>query len=99
MLIPINRHPDSYHSCYVLAGLSSAQHCYYFQKFDPDELAAPLSSAFHWACSQTTQGSDCDEQPAVFDTEDQVNLIHPIFVIPWGAAERTRAWYEAKVRL
>ncbi|KAI9700048.1 MAG: CAAX farnesyltransferase (FTase) subunit beta [Candelina mexicana] len=93
-----SKHPDSYHSCYVLAGLSSAQHYYYFQEHDASQLAAPLSSAFHWASSQIIPASDGEEQPSVFDTEDRVNLIHPIYVIPWGVAERTRAWYEAKAK-
>ncbi|KAI9717149.1 MAG: hypothetical protein M1812_004897 [Candelaria pacifica] len=93
-----SKHPDSYHSCYVLAGLSSAQHYYYFQEPDVSRLVTPLSSAFNWAGSQTIRASNGEEQPAVFGTEDRVSLIHPIYVIPWGVAERTRAWYGAKTK-
>lgn len=32
----------------------------------------------------------------MFDEEDRLKVIHPIYVIPWGAAEKTRAWYDAK---
>ena len=33
----------------------------------------------------------------IYDAEDKVNAIHPIFVIPWPAVERTHAHYSSKI--
>ena len=33
----------------------------------------------------------------IYDAEDKVNPIHPIFVISWAAVEETRAHYSSKV--
>ena len=32
----------------------------------------------------------------IFDANDQVPPIHPVYVIPWGKAEEVREWFEAR---
>ncbi len=90
------RHPDSYHSCYILAGLSSAQHCYQVSDSDSTKAAESLPSAFRWTCSDIIRGPNGEQEAPVFDEDDRLEVVHPIYVIPWGAAEKTRAWYGAK---
>ncbi|KAH0537239.1 hypothetical protein FGG08_005941 [Glutinoglossum americanum] len=87
------RHADSYHSCYVLAGLSSAQHYYYFSPKSRFDSCFALSSAFHWEASEVIPKPDGKAEDTVFDEEDRVRLIHPVYVLPWGLAETTRAWF------
>jgi protein farnesyltransferase subunit beta len=77
---------DAYHSCYVLAGLSSAQHLWTYNA--PDSPKQPLSSAYNWSVSTAVPGEQ------VFDEEDRVGPLHPVFVIPEGVAERVRAHFE-----
>ncbi|KAI9876551.1 MAG: CAAX farnesyltransferase (FTase) subunit beta [Pleopsidium flavum] len=90
------RHPDSYHSCYILAGLSSAQHYYCLSDQDRTESPGPLSSAFQWTHSETRRDPSDEEEALICDEDDRLKVLHPIYVIPWGVAEKTRAWYDAK---
>jgi len=83
--------PDSYHSCYTLAGLSSAQHYHYYT--NDSSISGPSSSAFSWKYSGSVLGPDGKEDHSVYDVEDRVLPIHPVFVIPHAAVDRTRAWF------
>lgn len=87
------RRPDSYHSCYALAGLSSAQNRYVYSSTDLDNEITPLPDAFRWAV--TAANAEMDESDLIRE-EDRVSLIHPIFVLPWGAAERTRLQFQVE---
>ncbi|KAJ8064484.1 hypothetical protein OCU04_006818 [Sclerotinia nivalis] len=82
---------DSYHTCYVLAGLSSAQHKWHFNtSTQKEELSGMLVSPYQWTAEpyiETTQ---------IYDEEDRVGTLHPVFVIPEGVAEETRAYFAAK---
>ncbi|KAI4108117.1 MAG: hypothetical protein LQ339_002389 [Xanthoria mediterranea] len=80
-------YPDSYHTCYVLAGLSSAQHYNYYKKNEKDNGLPELGDAFRWA-SLPYRSS--------YETGDGSRLrpIHPIYVIPWSAVEDTREYFE-----
>ncbi|KZF19217.1 hypothetical protein L228DRAFT_271467 [Xylona heveae TC161] len=91
-----SKHVDAYHSCYALVALSSTQHSYFYMGTAPDKPITPLTAAFHWASSPRVLDSNGEIQEPICDEEDRVKLIHPIFVIPWGVPETTRAWYEAK---
>lgn len=85
---------DGYHTCYVLSGLSSAQHLWTYDPSikNPSSLipnpSTVLASPYKWNVSIDTS----EEQ--IFDEEDRVGTLHPVFVIPAGVAERTRAWFE-----
>lgn len=90
----LSRWPDGYHSCYTLAGLSSAQHYKYWRSGGDGDAFSALESAFGWAF--TSQPPD-DGSEQIDDTEDRVISIHPIYVIPWTAVERSHSWFSAKV--
>ncbi|KAI9846274.1 MAG: CAAX farnesyltransferase (FTase) subunit beta [Sclerophora amabilis] len=88
---------DSYHTCYVLAGLSSAQHSCHYSRQHPDHSAASLSAAFNWSTSVTTDGKEMNErEKTIFDEADRVSSIHPIFVLPWEVARECRTYFEEK---
>jgi protein farnesyltransferase subunit beta len=79
---------DGYHSCYVLAGLSSAQHKWHFtgtKSVQKSGLIAP----YQWYAEKYVG----EEQ--IYDEEDRVNVLHPVFVVPVGVAEQTRAYFES----
>ncbi|KAK3941586.1 terpenoid cyclases/protein prenyltransferase alpha-alpha toroid [Diplogelasinospora grovesii] len=81
---------DAYHSCYVLSGLSSAQHEW--------ELAEPTETK--------TAGDDPDSVWAVlpfldfdsqfFDQRDRVRPIHPVYAIPVQHQRAIRSYFLAK---
>ncbi len=83
--------PDSYHTCYVVAGLSSAQHKWHFNATPSKaETSGILSAPYQWTCEpfvDTTQ---------IYEEEDRVGTLHPVFVIPEGVAEQTRAYFASK---
>ena len=87
------RHPDPYHSCYVLAGLSLAQHRSRFER-SAEAGQSPVDSAFRWRhVERTTRGRDA-KVPQMFEEDDMVQPVHPIFVVPFDVVERTRAWFD-----
>ena len=89
-----DRYPDAYHSCYGLAGLSSAQHKSTYVSNPGLDGAGPLDPAFSWTPSAPVeQGADPE---AVSDDEDLLPMVHPIFVIPYAAVERCRAYFAQK---
>ncbi|KAL8850792.1 MAG: hypothetical protein Q9221_004290 [Calogaya cf. arnoldii] len=80
-------YPDSYHTCYVLAGLSSAQHYNHYTKSQTDNVSPGLNDAFLWASMPYGSGSEIGDGPIL-------RPIHPIYVIPWSAVEDTRGYFE-----
>lgn len=83
------RHADSYHSCYVLAGLSATQHHHYRtdQSVSSSEI---FSSAFSWRSSPNRAEDN------VFEKSDRLAPFHPVYVIPHQAAERMRLRFEGQ---
>lgn len=55
-----------------------------------------LGFAFAWSCGQDGAAEKAEDGPELFEEEDLLLPIHPVFVIPFGAVERTRAWFEGK---
>lgn len=96
LLSHVTRNPDAYHSCYTLAGLSCVQHYNYFTKVDGHEVVSPLNFAFRWASSPDTPQVKGEEQERIFDEEDRVLPIHPIYVIPWNNVEQTHDLFSQK---
>jgi protein farnesyltransferase subunit beta len=88
------RPADSYHSCYALSGLSSVQH--YLSPSSSFDKSAVLSSAFHWEASKVIPTPNGKAEDTVFGEGDRVRLIHPVYVLPWGVAETTRAWFNGR---
>lgn len=89
-----HRYPDAYHSCYVLAGLSSAQHCTWYEKGDGPGSMPALTDAFRWITSRRPTEILSQAEPQASKTEGAVIPVHPIFVISWPAVERTASWFD-----
>lgn len=81
--------PDAYHTCYSLAGLNAAQNHYYYSA-ETDQREAPLSAGLNWRVDASR------EEDVVFDEDDRVRLVHPVYVLPWGTAEQTREFFSDK---
>ncbi len=97
----LRRYPDAYHSCYTLAGLSTAQHHTLFHLVDDEDALtdyhSSLNAAFGWINTSKSHGNLGDAMDVIYEAEDQVNPIHPIYVIPWAAVKQTHAYYGRKV--
>ena len=89
---------DAYHSCYTLAGLSSAQHFTCFVDSKEIEQSFPHSSALLWTYSDHIPFTSGVSEEEIFDPEDRVKPIHPIYVIPWTAVEQTHSWAQQRER-
>lgn len=126
------RPADSYHTCYVLAGLSNVQtqHSNTSSKNKPENKPSTaekatatkqktttrknFTSAFSWdyvhvpvpitpskppkqsPSSSPSVSTEQEPNPIVYNEEDRLTAIHPLFVIPHNAAENMRAWSEAR---
>jgi hypothetical protein len=106
----LNRHPDAYHTCYNMAGLSACQNYFQYQSSKSnintsDSISAlsmsepkthpPLTAAFHWK-AQKTPFNGRKIGGRIFYETDRAGLINPVYVIPAGAAESARQWYEER---
>jgi protein farnesyltransferase subunit beta len=49
-----------------------------------------MVSAYRWTSEPIIEDSQ------IFDEKDRVTPLHPIFVIPEGVAEKTRAYFSSK---
>lgn len=91
-----SKSPDSYHTCYNLAGLSALQHYHYYES---PLSAAHFATAFTWRVVDhqptTSRSLDVD----VFDDADRLRPFHPVYVIPHASVLAIRAWAEAQHRL
>ncbi|KAF2178280.1 terpenoid cyclases/Protein prenyltransferase [Zopfia rhizophila CBS 207.26] len=86
------KRPDAYHTCYNLAGLSAVQH-HYFYDGDDKGTDHELRAAYKWKGAQLEEDREGER---VWDQGDVVELVHPVFVVPWGQAESCRKYFEAK---
>ena len=95
-LTQLCRYADAYHSCYVLAGLSSTQyyHCFTGESDDAWTIDS-LDSAVRWTSSVISSDEGSDNEGLV-DAEDYLEPLHPIFVIPWAAVERCAKLFSQK---
>lgn len=89
--LDVPRSPDAYHTNYVLAGLSSAQHQYLYHP--SAEAHAPLMAAFGWTDSRRIPQAGHNEASEKLTLTPR---LHPIYVIPEGAAEKMRSYFETK---
>ncbi|KAF2841837.1 CaaX farnesyltransferase beta subunit Ram1, partial [Patellaria atrata CBS 101060] len=82
--------PDAYHSNYNLAGLSAAQHHYTYDQSFETALEGALEAPFKWVIGR----QEPEGEEKVWDRRDEVEDVHPVFVVPWGAAELMRRYFE-----
>lgn len=79
------RTPDAYHTNYVLAGLSSAQY-----KWDLQSVRAAPEDADEWVYSLFKDGEQ------IFDEEDRVKPVHPVYVIHPDKMRAVRQYFQNK---
>ncbi|KAH7083151.1 terpenoid cyclases/protein prenyltransferase alpha-alpha toroid [Paraphoma chrysanthemicola] len=86
------KHADAYHTCYNLAGLSASQYRYvYDENVNKDIGAGNLGAPYHWKSQGGYDGGD-----VVWDHEDVIRSIHPVFIIPFKSVYECRRYFEAK---
>lgn len=83
---------DSYHTCYVLSGLSSAQHRWDLAAPAPEPAAEPASADPVWTVLPYVD----DGGVQVFEQQDLVRPIHPVYAIPQRAQEGMRGYFLGK---
>jgi protein farnesyltransferase subunit beta len=81
-----SKRPDAYHSCYNLAGLSSAQNMFKCDDEDPEIEALPLMAPYQWKVLGRA------EVPS--DEADQIIAVHPVFVVGIESARACREYFE-----
>lgn len=82
------KRPDAYHTCYNLAGLSATQHVYAYDEAAPTS-SGDLGAPYNWTSR--------DLYPSkIWDGQDAINEIHPVFVIPFQAAHESRVYFLSK---
>ena len=71
------------------------QHVHYYLTEGPS--SSGLTSPFRWRSLPLSDlpGNSAD---AVFDHEDALQPLHPLFVIPHDAAQKLRDWSESQKR-
>jgi protein farnesyltransferase subunit beta len=91
-----SKNSDPYHTCYVLAGLSSAQHVQHLVPGSSEtaEGAIPVApkAAFRWFVDVSGDEAVKD----LYEEDDKVGALHPVFVLPPGVAELMREYFEGK---
>ncbi|OAA64191.1 farnesyltransferase beta subunit ram1 [Niveomyces insectorum RCEF 264] len=88
------RMSDPYHTCYVLCGLSSAQHKWELVDDDSNDAhqQADVPSESTWKVSPFVDDSGVQ----VFEEEDRLNTLHPVYAIPADRLAEIRAYFRAK---
>lgn len=81
------RFSDAYHSCYVLSGLSAAQHQWDLVEARPDPI---LLGGDKWTFTPYLRGEQ------VFDEGDRVGAIHPVYAIPQHSIQDVQAYFSAQ---
>ncbi|KAJ9151414.1 Protein farnesyltransferase subunit beta [Pleurostoma richardsiae] len=87
------RPSDAYHTCYVLSGLSSAQHKWTLEPpVSADSEGATLVDPVlpQWKVSAYT------EEVQIFDEQDRVNPVHPVYTIPERCVTEMKSYFAAK---
>lgn len=84
---------DAYHTCYVLSGLSSAQH-----EWELDEPLAATGSAEGGseAADSVWAGLPYLDGVQIFDNKDRVRPIHPVYAIPQQNVRAMKEYFRDK---
>ncbi|KAL0941898.1 prenyltransferase and squalene oxidase [Colletotrichum truncatum] len=82
-----SRPSDAYHTCYVLSGLSSAQHQWDLTYVNEDDTILPEPK---WVVSPCIEGAQ------IFDEEDRIGTIHPVYAIPQESVSDMKAYFASK---
>ncbi|KAL1969552.1 hypothetical protein VTN77DRAFT_8990 [Rasamsonia byssochlamydoides] len=87
------KHPDSYHTCYTLTGLSNLQY-HHYHTGDGSPFSGIFASAFSWKTAPILSSPDAEADANVFEEDDRLTPFHPLYSIPHQAAENMRRWCE-----
>lgn len=95
---------DAYHSCYVLSGLSSAQHKWELETAgattagdDQQEAAQMDDKATAAAAALATWSvSPYLDEVQVFDDQDRLAPLHPVYAVPAECVADIKAYFGAK---
>lgn len=97
------RPSDAYHTCYVLAGLSSAQHKW--------ELYTPNTTTTSTSTSTAGEATASIDEPSlltswsvspylgevqIFDEQDRIVPLHPVYAIPAKCAADIKKHFAAR---
>ncbi|KAG6016902.1 hypothetical protein E4U43_002779 [Claviceps pusilla] len=82
------KYSDAYHSCYVLSGLSSAQHKWVLVSARAD---AAIMDGDRWSVSPFISN---EEQ--IFEEVDRVGASHPVYVMPQSKVDDCQRYFAAK---
>lgn len=91
LIVVLFSHPDAYHTLYCLVGLGASQN--FCQYTAPAGDENPLKSSFGWSASTEVPGGMVD---GLFDEDDRVPPLHPVFSISFEAAEKMRTYFERR---
>ncbi|MCJ1313373.1 CAAX farnesyltransferase (FTase) subunit beta [Agyrium rufum] len=99
-----SKYADGQHTCYALAGLSAIQHRRTYRRRRGEDVEStaedPLDAAFRWSPSaRSIPGNNLVDGAAdnVYDEQDVILPIHPVFAIPYPAVENMREYFGRKV--
>jgi protein farnesyltransferase subunit beta len=96
----LDRHPDSYHSCYTLTGLSTIQYYHYQTEQEPtsSRIGGIFASSFSWKSvpAKITIDENDKNSRGIIDKCDRLAAFHPIYTIPHKNAEALRRWCEER---
>lgn len=84
-----SKFPDSYHTCYVLAGLSAAQNIFCYKEV---EMGGVIGATAGFGWSVEDKGSV--DVPCEY--MDRVRAVHPVFVISFEGVEEARSYFVEK---
>ncbi|KND88124.1 Protein farnesyltransferase subunit beta [Tolypocladium ophioglossoides CBS 100239] len=82
-----SKYSDAYHTCYVLSGLSAAQHDWRLVSARADET---MMDGDVWTVSLFVKDGQ------IFDEEDRVGTTHPVYAIPQHKAEDCQKYFASK---
>ncbi|KAL2259773.1 hypothetical protein VTK26DRAFT_6433 [Humicola hyalothermophila] len=87
---------DAYHSCYVLSGLSSAQHEWQLDDDDGEAAAAAAAAAAAGQEDSAWTVLPYLDGVQIFDNQDRVRPIHPVYAIPQRNVRAIKAYFQDK---
>ncbi|KAF5134521.1 Protein farnesyltransferase subunit beta [Metarhizium anisopliae] len=82
-----SKYSDAYHTCYVLSGLSSAQHKWTLISARVD---AAMLDGDRWSVAPFTSGEQ------IFEESDRVETTHPVYVIPQHKVDACQQYFTSR---
>ncbi|CAK7201443.1 CAAX farnesyltransferase (FTase) subunit beta [Sporothrix eucalyptigena] len=98
----IPRMSDPYHTCYVLSGLSSAQHKWELVDKPMVEASVKVDDGVPADYTEPVWKSSPfpfleEESVQVFDEEDRISTVHPVYTISADRVDQMQAYFRSKV--